>query len=111
MPIESEKEESEQGIDEQEIDEHLEPLRHSQRESRPPVRYGIDKFTNTANVTSHIAYQAVKIKEPNTIDNALNSDYSQEWKKVADLEYNSLMENQTWSLVKPPKGHANGYLE
>ena len=82
MPIESEKEESEQ-----EIDEQPEPIRHSHRESRPPVRYGIDEFTNTANVTSHIAYQAVKIEEPNTIDDALNSDYSQEWKKAADLEY------------------------
>ena len=99
MPIESEKEESEQ-----EIDEQPEPIRHSHRESRPPVRYGIDEFTNTANFTSHIAYQAVKIEEPNTIDDALNSDYSQEWKKAADLEYSSLMENQTWSLVKPPKG-------
>ena len=78
MPIESEKEESEQ-----EIDEQPEPLRRSQRESRPPVRYGIDEFTNTANVTSHMAYQAVKIEEPNTINDALNSDYSQEWKKVA----------------------------
>ena len=93
MPIESEKEESEQ-----EIDEQSEPLR--------PVRYGIDEFTNTANVTSHIntAYQAVKIEEPNTIDDALNSDHSQEWKKAADIEYSSLMENQTWSLVKLSKG-------
>ena len=58
IPIESEKEESEQ-----ETDEQSEPLRRSQRISTPPVRYGIDEFTNTANVTSHIAYQAVKIEE------------------------------------------------
>ena len=78
MPIESEKEESEQ-----EIDEQSESLRRSKRVSRPPVHYGIDEFTNTANVTSHIstAYQAVQIEEPNTIDDALNSDHSQEWKK------------------------------
>ena len=100
VPTESEKEESDQ-----EMEEQPEPLRRSQRVSRPPVRYGIDEFTNTANVTSHIAYQAVKIVEPNTIDDALNSDHSQEWKKAADLEYSSLMENQTWSLVKLPKGH------
>ena len=99
IPIESEKEESEQ-----ETDEQSEPLRRSQRIRRPPVRYGIDEFTNTANVTSHIAYQAVKIEEPNTIDDALNSDHAQEWKKAADLEYSSLMENQTWSLVTLPKG-------
>ena len=98
MPIESENEENEQEIDE--------PLRRSKRVSRPPVRYGIDEFTNTANVTSHtsIPYQAVKIEEPNTIDDALNSDHSQEWKKAANIEYSSLMENQTWNLVKLPKG-------
>ena len=84
MPIESEKEESEQ-----EIDEQSEPLRRSKRVSRPPVRYGIDEFTNTANVTSHIstAYQAVKIEEPNTIDDALNSDHSQECKWVFRVKY------------------------
>ena len=87
MPIESEKEGSEQ-----ETDEQPEPPRCSHRESRSPVHYG-DEFTNTANITSQIAYQAVKIEEPNTIDNALNSDYSQEWKKAANLEYSSLMEN------------------
>ena len=86
------------------MEEQPEPLRRSQRVSRPPVRYGIDEFTNTANVTSHIAYQAIKIVEPNTIYDAFNSDHSQEWKKAADLEYCSLMKNQTWSLVKLPKG-------
>ena len=99
VPIESEKEESDE-----EMEEQPEPLRRSQRVSRPPVHYGIDEFTNIANVTCHIAYQAIKIVELNTIDDAFNSDYSQEWKKAADLEYNSLMENQTWSLVKLPKG-------
>ena len=102
MPIELEKEDSGQ-----EIDEQPEPLRHSQRISRPPVRYGIDEFTNTANVTSHIAYQAVKIEELNAIDDTLNGDHSQEWKKAADLEYSSLMEDQTWSLVKLPKKRCN----
>ena len=99
MPIESEKEESDE-----EMEVQPEPLRRSQRVSRPPVHYGIDEFTNTANVTSHIAYQAIKIVQPNTIYDAFNSDHSQEWKKAADLEYCSLMENQTWSLVKLPKG-------
>ena len=93
------------------MEEQPEPLRHSQRVSRPPVRYGIDKFTN---VTSHITYQT-KIVELNTVDDAFNSDHSQEWKKAADLEYRSLMENQTWSLIKLPKSHnlvrCNWYLE
>ena len=72
MPIESEKEENEQVIDEQ-----PEPPRCFQRESRPPVHYNIDESTNTANVTSHIVYQVVKIEEPIAIDDALNSDYFQ----------------------------------
>ena len=73
VPKELGKEESDE-----EIEEQPEPLRHSQRVSRPPVHYGIDEFTNTANVTSHIAYQAIKIVEPNTMDDAFNSDHSQE---------------------------------
>jgi len=47
IPVESEKEESEQ-----EIEGQLEPLRRSQRTKRPSVCYGIDEFTNTANVTN-----------------------------------------------------------
>ena len=43
MPIESEKEENEQ-----EINEQPEPPRCFQRESRPLVHYSIDEFTNTA---------------------------------------------------------------
>ena len=30
--------------------------------------------------------------------------FSKEWKLVADAEYNSLMENNTWELVKLPEG-------
>ena len=96
IPAESEKEESKQEIDEQPEIELSEPLRRSQRVKRPPIRYGIDEFTNTANVT-HVTCLVVKIEEPKTIDDALNSDHSQEWKMAADLEYSSLMENQTWS--------------
>ena len=51
IPAESEKEESEQEIDEQPEIELSEPLRRSQRVKRPPIHYGIDEFTNTANVT------------------------------------------------------------
>ena len=99
IPVESEKEESEQ-----EGSEQPEQLRRSERVRRPPVRYGIDEYINNANVTSrHVAYQAVRIEEPTTIDNALNGEYSKEWKAAADLEYGALMENQTWSLVEPPK--------
>ena len=74
--IESEKEESDE-----EMEEQPEPLRHFQRVSRPPVHCSIDEFTNTANVTNHIVYPAIKIVEPNTIDDTFNSVHSQELKK------------------------------
>ena len=58
----------------------------------PSVRYGIDEFTNPTNAAN---YQAAKIEEPKTIDDALNRDHSQEWKIATDFEYSSLIENQT----------------
>ena len=107
IPVESGKEESDE-----ENEEQLESLRRSQRIKRPPVCYGIDEFSNTANVAN---YQAAKIEEPKTINDALNSDHSQEWKVAADFEYSSLIENQTWDLVKLPEEYnivrCNGYLE
>jgi len=73
-----------------------ETLRHSERVSKKPLRYGIDKFT-------HVAYLAAKIEEPTTIECAVNGEYSKEWKSAADLEYSSLMENETWEIVRLPK--------
>ena len=80
------KAQSEKEENDEENKEQLKPLRRSQRIKRPPVRYGIDEFTNTSNAAN---YQAAKIKEPKTIDDALNSDHSQEWKVAADFECSS----------------------
>jgi len=55
-------------------------------------------------VTSHVAYQAAKIEEPTTIHDGLNGDHSHEYKAAADQEYSSLIENDTWQLVKLPQG-------
>jgi len=49
---------------------------------------------------THIAFRAT-IKEPETIQEALSSEYSVQWKAAADSEYQSLIENKTWRLVKP----------
>ena len=43
----------------------------------------------------------VQIEEPKGIEEALKD---QEWKEAADSEYQSLMENETWKLVKLPTG-------
>ena len=69
--------------------------------SKKSIRYGIDEFSNVA---IHVAYLTAKIDEPTTIECALNHDYSKEWKSAADLEYSSLVENETRDLVRLPKG-------
>lgn len=41
--------------------------------------------------------------EPSSYENALKSQESEKWSKAINEEYASLMENQTWKLVQPPK--------
>ncbi len=40
------------------------------------------------------------ILELSTLEEAVASEHSKEWKAVADAEYQSLMENNTWELVE-----------
>ena len=75
--------------------------RRSERSRKPPTRYGRDDFADKA---CHFAHQAVKIEEPLTIEEALSSNYSKEWKEATDAEYASLLENHTWDLVELPEG-------
>ena len=83
-------------------DEPQQEPRRSERESRPPNRYGFSEYADTAKV-DHLAYNVSQIAEPNTIEEALASEYSKEWKEAADSEYKSLMENDTWELVELPE--------
>ena len=79
--------------------EHQRPERHR----RPPVRYGIEEYIDTAkDHVNHVAY--CHNIEPLTMEEALNIEHGKEWKEVADSEYSSLIENKTWELVKLPKG-------
>ena len=41
-------------------------------------------------------------EEPNTLEEALASQHSREWKEAADSEYQSLVDNDTWDLVELP---------
>ena len=68
---------------------------YPRRQRTAPVRYGIDEFVDTAFLDE------VQIEEPKSIEEALKD---QEWKEAADSEYQSLMENETWKLVKLPTG-------
>ncbi|KAH9322858.1 hypothetical protein KI387_017497, partial [Taxus chinensis] len=41
---------------------------------------------------------------PESFDEAMQIDASKKWEQAMDEEHKSLMENQTWDLVKLPKG-------
>ena len=79
------------------------------RQIRPPVRYGVDEYVDTASCSAtdqacHTAYYASQIVEPTTMKEAMANDYATEWKEAADLEYESLISNKTWELVELPVG-------
>ena len=46
---------------------------------------------------------SVGIKEPTSIQEAHKGQHSKQWKEATDAEYSSLLENNTWELVKRPK--------
>ena len=68
--------------------------RYPEWQRLPPTRFGIDEYADT--VTTECTDQ---ITEPSTIQEASEN---REWKRAADTEYQSLMENETWELVKLP---------
>jgi len=61
-------------------------------------------MATAADHVHHFAFSVCQIVEPKTMEEALASDQAQEWKAAADLEYTSLMENETWDLVELPPG-------
>eukprot|EP00795_Rhopilema_esculentum_P014610 gene14610-biopygen4362 len=67
----------------------------------PPPRFSLDEYADVTEAR-HVVFAAI-IEEPATIQKAFNSEYSAQWKEATDSEYQSLTENQTWELVKPPK--------
>ena len=81
-----------------------ENLRRSERTRRPPVRYGLDEYADTAfDDVEHIACYTSQLPEPQSMEEALASEFSEEkWKGVAECEYSALMENWTWELVPLP---------
>ncbi len=81
--------------------------RRSQRQRHPPVRYGLDEYADTAteeSIVQHVAYNVCQVTEPRTMEEAVRSRQAKEWKKAADVEYRALIDNETWDLVKLPKG-------
>lgn len=76
--------------------------RRSTRPHRPPVRFGIDEYSNSTVETAHIACYAHGTVEPQSYREALISPQSKEWQAAAQAEYDSLVENKTWELVPLP---------
>jgi hypothetical protein len=48
--------------------------------------------------------QAKLPPEPKTLKEAMSGPHAKEWKKALDLEYNALLERQTWELTELPPG-------
>ena len=80
------------------------PRRTSQRVHKPPIRYGVDEYADVA--SQPIAHGTFKTNEPTTLSEAMTSSNAKEWTAAAEAEYQSLIENNTWSLVKLPPGRS-----
>ena len=79
--------------------------RQSERTRKAPVRYGYDEYADTStHRVHHVAYHLCEVDEPTTLQEAMSSEHSAEWKVATDSEYNSLIENKTWKLVVLPPG-------
>ena len=96
--------------EEEEIKQHeVEIRQRPTHQRRPPVRYGIDEYVDTASCSAneqchHTAYTVNQIPEPVNIQEAMASSQAAEWKKAANQEYESLVSNETWELVELPAG-------
>lgn len=78
-----------------------EPARQSSRIRKPPRRYGYDEFADIVTV-DHYANMCC-VTQPSTLKEALMSPNAKECQEAAALEYESLIENETWDLVTLPK--------
>lgn len=75
--------------------------REGGRIRKPPKRFGYDEFADL--VTADHYAGVCRVEEPSTMKEAMMSPNAKEWQDAADLEYESLLENETWDLVELPK--------
>lgn len=61
------------------------------RQKKNPDRFGEWEYASIA-----------VLEEPKTLSDALNGQYSKQWKKAVNAEYESLIKNETWDLVDLP---------
>lgn len=57
------------------------------------------------NVVPYVANAVeVSTRDPTTVEEAMASTYSSRWKEAMEAEFTSLLENNTWTLVRLPEG-------
>ena len=98
--ISPEEEEQHIGEEHERQEDHPGERQYPRRQRRPPVRYGKDEYV--AKHVNHVAFKACQIAEPKNMEEALAGEHAEEWKKAADEEFHSLIENETWELVELP---------
>jgi hypothetical protein len=70
-------------------------LPRDRRNRRPPERYGLSYTFNTT--------KEGNVQEPKSYEEAVNSPHAEDWKNAMQAEYDSLMDNDTWTLVDKPE--------
>ena len=70
-------------------------LPRDRRNRRPPERYGLSYTFNTN--------KEGNVQEPKSYEEAVNSPHAEDWKNAMQAEYDSLMDNDTWTLVDKPE--------
>jgi hypothetical protein len=70
-------------------------LPRDRRNRRPPERYGSSYTFNTI--------KEGNVQEPKSYEEAVNSPHAEDWKNAMQAEYDSLMDNDTWTLVDKPE--------
>ncbi len=74
--------------------------RRSVRQKTTPVRFGIDEYVS---LLDEFAFAGAE-EDPRTIDEALRRPDADKWKQAADVEFQALLDNETWELVPLPPG-------
>jgi transposase InsO family protein len=82
------------GLNDQEKEQQCH--RYPRRQRTAPARYGVDEYIDVAFISG--------VNEPDSIEEALDTELSEEWKSAAESEIQSLTNNETWELTELPSG-------
>jgi hypothetical protein len=88
------------------------PVRQSQRQRRPPKRFGMvedgdigaEGMTAEHEAMSAMIEYAQEMNDPRTYDEAMSSDDKEQWQHAIENELKSLEEHNTWELSQLPPG-------